>query len=79
MRYAFIVEKARRNFAAYVPDLPGCVATAPTRKAVEKRIREAIDLHIAGMREDGMRIPRPNASAGWIEVSASPVARRKAG
>ena len=75
-RYAIVVEKAARNFAAYVPDLPGCVATAPTRRAVERRIREAIELHLAGMREDGLPIPKPRTTLAWVDVVPP---RRKAG
>ncbi len=59
MRFAVVVEKAARNYSAYVPDLPGCVATGDTIEEVEKEIRKAIELHIAGMREDGLPIPQP--------------------
>ena len=52
MRYAFIVEKADGNFSAYVPDLPGCVATGPTAKATEKQIQQAIRFHIEGLKAD---------------------------
>jgi predicted RNase H-like HicB family nuclease len=57
MRYAIVIEKAEGNYSAYVPDLPGCVATAPTIEAVENEIREAIKFHIDGLREDGLPIP----------------------
>ena len=57
MRYAIVIEKAAGNYSAYVPDLPGCVATAPTIEAVENEIREAIQFHIDGLREDGLPIP----------------------
>ncbi len=76
VRYAIVVEKAKRNYGAYVPDLPGCVATAATRKGVERRIREAIEMHLAGMREDGIRPPRPSASSGWVEVASAAAFRR---
>ena len=60
-RYAIVVERAKRNYAAYVPDLPGCVATGKTVKEVEKRLREAIALHVAGLREDGLLVPEPSS------------------
>lgn len=63
MRYAVVIEKAGRSYSAYVPDLPGCIATGATDRTVEKLIREAIALHIAGMREDGLAVPKPTARA----------------
>jgi len=54
MRYAIVIEKAQRNFSAYVPDLPGCVATGATVKETESNIREAIGFHFERLREDGM-------------------------
>jgi predicted RNase H-like HicB family nuclease len=63
MRYAIVIEKAARNFSAYVPDLPGCVATAETLEAVEREIRDAIRLHIEGLREDGLPVPKPTSIA----------------
>jgi predicted RNase H-like HicB family nuclease len=57
MRYAIIVEKADRNYSAYVPDLPGCIATGETVRAAEREIRAAIHFHIAGLREDGLPVP----------------------
>jgi predicted RNase H-like HicB family nuclease len=57
MRYAIIVEKADRNYSAYVPDLPGCLATGETIKAVEREIRAAIHFHVAGLRKDGLPVP----------------------
>jgi predicted RNase H-like HicB family nuclease len=58
-RSAIVVEDAGTNLAAYVPDLPGCVATATTRKELERRIRAAIELHLEGMAEDGL-LPEPS-------------------
>jgi predicted RNase H-like HicB family nuclease len=69
MRYAVIIEKGKRNFSAYVPDIPGCVATGKTRKAVERQLREAIELHLDGMREDGIAIPKPTSICEYIELS----------
>lgn len=68
MRYAIVIEKAEENFSAYVPDLPGCVATAPTVKDVERDIREAIRLHLEGMKEDGVAIPKPTSLAEYVEA-----------
>ena len=53
MRYAIVIEQAGGNYSAYVPDLPGCVATGATKAEVEALIHDAIALHLAGMREDG--------------------------
>lgn len=69
-RYAIVVERAERNFAAYVPDLPGCVATGATVEEVEQLLREAIELHIAGMREDGLPVPLPSSVVDYVDVSA---------
>ena len=70
MRYAIVIEKAENNYAAYVPDLPGCVATGFTIEETEQQIREAIDLHLRGMREDGLPIPEPSSSVEYIEIAA---------
>jgi predicted RNase H-like HicB family nuclease len=56
-KYAIVVERAGRNYAAYVPDLPGCVATGATVAEVEALLREAIEVHVAGLREDGLPVP----------------------
>jgi predicted RNase H-like HicB family nuclease len=68
MRYAIVIEKAEGNYSAYVPDLPGCVATAPTVQAVENEIREAIKFHIDGLREDGLPIPPATTIAAYAET-----------
>lgn len=67
MRYAIVIEKAKRNFSAYVPDLPGCVATGASVEETEKNIRAAIRFHIEGMRADGLSIPRPTSICEYIE------------
>lgn len=69
-RYTVVVEDAGTNLAAYVPDLPGCVATAATREELERRIRAAIELHLEGMLEDGTPIPKPSAQVEYVEVNA---------
>ncbi|HEX7720744.1 MAG TPA: type II toxin-antitoxin system HicB family antitoxin [Pyrinomonadaceae bacterium] len=70
MRYAIVIEKAESNYAAYVPDLPGCVATGKTVEETEQEIREAIDLHLRGMREDGLPIPESSSSVDCVEIAA---------
>ena len=71
MKYTVVVEKSPNNYAAYVPDLPGCVTTASTREEVLKEIRDAIELHIEGMREDGEPIPEPQATAAVVEATVA--------
>jgi predicted RNase H-like HicB family nuclease len=68
-RYAIVVEDAGTNLAAYVPDLPGCVATGRTKEEVERLIREAIELHLEGMVEDGLPIPEPSSQVEYVEVN----------
>ena len=70
MRYAIVIEKAEGNFSAYVPDLPGCVATGTTVEEVESQMREAIELHLNGMREDGTPIPPPVSRVEYVDVAA---------
>ena len=70
MKYAIVIEKSEHNYAAYVPDLPGCVATGETIEEAELQIREAIDLHLRGMREDGLPIPEPSSSVDYVEIAA---------
>lgn len=69
MRYAIVIEKAGNNYSAYVPDLPGCVATGATLEDVEHEIREAIEFHIEGMREDGEQIPQPSSQVEYVDVA----------
>jgi predicted RNase H-like HicB family nuclease len=68
MRYAVVVEKAKDNFSAYVPDLPGCVAAAATEQEALELIREAIDFHLEGMKDAGEEIPEPSSVAAYVEV-----------
>lgn len=68
MRYAVVIEKAGANYSAYVPDLPGCVATADSVAAVENEIRAAIRFHIDGLKEDGLPIPDPSSLAKYVEA-----------
>jgi predicted RNase H-like HicB family nuclease len=68
MRYAVVIEKADGNYSAYVPDLPGCVATAATIPDVESEIREAIRFHIDGLKADGAAVPAPTSIAEYVET-----------
>jgi predicted RNase H-like HicB family nuclease len=67
MRYAIVIEKAEGNYSAYVPDLPGCVATGDTILDVEREIREAIRFHIDGLKEDGLDVPPQTSIASYVE------------
>lgn len=69
-RYAIVVEKAKLNYAAYVPDLPGCVATGATVEETERRLREAIEVHVQGLREDGLPVPEPSSVVDYVDVPA---------
>ena len=70
MRYAIVIEKAEGNYSAYVPDLPGCVASGATIAEVETEIREAMEFHLEGMREDGLPIPAASSQVEYVEVAA---------
>ncbi len=70
MKYTIVIEKAPDNFAAYVPDLPGCVATASTKKELLREIQIAIEFHLEDMREEGEPIPEPKATSDVVEVMA---------
>ena len=70
MRYAVVIEDEGSNFSAYVPDLPGCVATGATVAEAELAIRAAIEFHLDGLREDGSPIPPPSSKVEYVEVAA---------
>lgn len=70
MRYAIVIENSGNNFSAYVPDLPGCAVTGTTVADVEASIRIAIEMHIAGMREDGDPIPPPTSQVDYVDIAA---------
>ena len=75
MRYAIVIEKAEGNYSAYVPDLPGCVATGATVPEVEQEMREAIRFHIDGLKEDGLPVPQPTSMAEYVEGEDKEVAQ----
>lgn len=69
-RYAIVVEKANDNYSAYVPDLPGCIATGASVEETEHRLREAIEIHVEGLREDGLPVPDPSSLVDYLEIPA---------
>ncbi len=69
MKYIVVIERSDQNYAAYVPDLPGCVATAPTRAEVEREIREAITFHLDGLKAEGLSVPVPGTWTTEVEAS----------
>jgi predicted RNase H-like HicB family nuclease len=70
MNYVVIVEKGETSYGAYVPDLPGCVAVGETRDEAMRLIREAIEFHLEGLREDGLPVPPPTSSIELVTVAA---------
>lgn len=70
MRYAIVIEKAEGNYSAYVPNLPGCVATGKTVGEVESEIWDAIAFHLEGLREDGLPVPLGDSQVDYVEVTA---------
>jgi len=67
-RFLVIIEKAARNYSAYSPDLPGCVATGKTKEQAARNMHKAIEIHLDGLREDGLPIPRSHSSAEYMAV-----------
>jgi predicted RNase H-like HicB family nuclease len=71
MKYAVVIESGRKNYSAYVPDLPGCVSTGRTLEEVERNIKEAIEFHLDGLRQDGEPIPEPSTHCEYVEAAPS--------
>ena len=69
-RYLVVIEETPTGFSAYSPDLPGCVSTGRTREDVQGAMRQAIEFHLEGLRQDGAPIPKPTTSAAYIDVAA---------
>lgn len=67
-KYLIVIEKAGKNFSAYSPDIPGCVATGATKKQAEKNIREALAFHIEGLKREGLKRPQHTATAEYVTV-----------
>jgi predicted RNase H-like HicB family nuclease len=70
-RYAVVIESGEHNLSAYVPDLPGCITTGKSVEEIEQNIREAIELHLEGMIEDGEPIPEPTTSVSYVELQVA--------
>ena len=70
-KYAVVIERGPNNYSAFVPDLPGCITTGRTVGEIEENIREAIELHLEGMREDGEPIPEPTTLTREVEITAA--------
>lgn len=70
MRFAIVIETAGSTYSAYVPDLPGCIATGDTVEDVERNMRGAIEMHLAGLRDDGVVIPLPTSQVDYVNVAA---------
>ena len=68
MKYTIVIEKAPNNYAAYAPDLPGCIATGATRDEVVEQMREAIGFHLEGLQRDGDPVPPPQTTAAQVDV-----------
>jgi len=68
MRYAIVIEKTPNNYSAYAPDLPGCAATGVTLAEVQQQIKEAIEFHLEGLREEGLPIPETTTISDYVEV-----------
>jgi predicted RNase H-like HicB family nuclease len=71
LRYMVVIERGETSWGAHVPDLPGCVAVGETREEVRRLIREAIEFHIDGLREDGLPVPAPTSEGEFVEVGAA--------
>lgn len=69
MKYLVVIEPTSTGFSAYSPDVPGCVSTGATRAEVEGNMREAFELHLEGLREEGYPVPEPGTSSAYVEVT----------
>ncbi len=69
-RYLVIIEESSTGFSAFLPDLPGCIATAATRDDVESRMKEGVEFHLEALRESGEPVPPPRSTATYVEVAA---------
>ena len=70
MQHLVVIERGPSSFGAYVPDLPGCVAVGKSQPEVEQLMREAIEFHIEGLREDGLAVPQPTSTPRLVSVDA---------
>jgi predicted RNase H-like HicB family nuclease len=67
-RYLIVIEQTDTGYSSYSPDLPGCVSTGITRQETEQRMREAIEFHVDGLKEEGYPVPEPQASSSYVEL-----------
>ncbi len=70
-KYAVVIERGENNLSAYVPDLPGCITTGRTIEEIGRNIREAIELHLEGMAEDGEAVPEPSTTVEYVELQVA--------
>ena len=70
MKYLIIIEKLETGYSAYSPDLPGCVATGKSPEDTEQNMREAIEFHLEGLKEEGYEIPKPTSRSSYVEIAA---------
>ena len=70
MKYLIVVEKTATGFSAYSPDVPGCVSTGRTEEETEANMKEAIEFHVDGFKQEGLPVPRPSAKSAYVEISA---------
>lgn len=71
IRYAVVIERSQTGFGAWVPDLPGCVATTETEEELRRMIKEAIEFHIEGLKESGQPVPEPSTAVEYVDVSVT--------
>ena len=71
MKYLVVIERGESSYGAYVPDLPGCIAAAESEAEVRRLIKESIEFHIEGLRQDGQPVPPPSSASAFIEVGAA--------
>lgn len=70
MKFLVVIEKSSTGFSAYLPDVPGCIATGSTQRQVEGRIRSAMEMHLEGLKSAGLGVPEPQSTSTYVEVSA---------
>ncbi len=68
VRYLVVIEKAKGNYSAFSPDLPGCVATGRSREATEKKMKKAIEMHVRGLKRDHQPLPEPRSYAEYVDI-----------
>ena len=70
-KYSIVIERGENNLSAYVPDLPGCITTGSTIEEIDRNIREAIELHLEGLRDEGEPIPEPHTAVAYVELQSA--------